>query len=62
MQIPTYKVKKEILISRKDLANTIGIAKETLIRTLHDFKDEEIIDLKEKSITIRDPRKLNKIQ
>ncbi len=34
-----------ITMLREDLANLIGTAKETVIRTLRDFKDEGIVDL-----------------
>lgn len=54
--------KKEIEISRSDLASLIGIAKESLIRTLHDFKAEKLVDFTSKTIIIRDKNKLNKIQ
>ena len=59
-----YPVKSnmEIIISRSNLANYVGIAKETLIRTLHDFKEENLIDFSSKSVLIIDERKLQKIQ
>jgi CRP-like cAMP-binding protein/CheY-like chemotaxis protein len=41
-----------INISREDLANLAGTATETTIRTLSDFKDEGLIDIKGGSITI----------
>ncbi|WP_179950038.1 response regulator [Lutibacter citreus] len=55
------KSKNEISINRSDLASTIGIAKETLIRTLHDFKEEKLIDLKPRSIKILNKNKLQNI-
>ena len=51
----------KITISRVDLANYIGIAKETLIRTLHDFKDEKLIKLTSKKIEILNAKELKKI-
>lgn len=54
--------KKEIEISRSDLASLIGIAKESLIRTLHDFKSEKLVDFTSKTIIIRDKDKLKKVQ
>ena len=51
-----------IAISRKNLANLVGIAKETLIRTLTEFKEEKIIKTKRKSIKIIDPKKLKLIK
>jgi len=51
-----------VKITRSDLANTVGIAKETLIRTLHDLKDENIIKENRKGITIINENHLMKIQ
>ncbi|MCF6181777.1 cyclic nucleotide-binding domain-containing protein [Lutibacter sp.] len=51
-----------ITINRTDLADSIGIAKETLIRTLHDFKNEKLISLTKKSVTILDEKKLKEVQ
>ena len=45
-------------ISRSDLANIIGIAPETVSRTLADFKVEKLIDFKDKQIQILDYNKL----
>lgn len=39
-------------ISREDLANLAGTATETTIRTISDFKEEKLIDVKGGSITI----------
>ncbi len=47
-----------ISISRDDLASIVGTAKETTIRLLSEFKDENIITTKGSSITILDPDKL----
>lgn len=51
----------KIAISRVDLASFSGVAKETLIRTLHDFKEEKLLKLLPKSIEILDPIRLQKI-
>ena len=51
----------EITISRDDLANIIGTAKETLVRLLHDFKEEQIIETKGRTIRILHPAKLVRI-
>ena len=58
------KNKKEypINISRSDLASIIGIAKETLIRTLTDFKEETIIKTARSSIEIISFEKLKSIK
>jgi CRP-like cAMP-binding protein len=47
-----------ISILRDDLASMVGTAKETVIRTLSDFKDEGIIDIKGSKITILEEKKL----
>lgn len=45
-------------ISRENLANIAGTAKESLIRTLSDFKDEHLIDIREGNIIILNEKKL----
>ncbi|HRO41562.1 MAG TPA: response regulator [Flavipsychrobacter sp.] len=45
-------------ISRENLATIAGTAKESLIRTLSDFKDEKLIDIKGGDITILNEKKL----
>ena len=49
-------------ISRTNLANMIGTAKETLTRTLTEFKEEKIIDTEGSKITILDMEKLNRLE
>jgi CRP/FNR family transcriptional regulator, polysaccharide utilization system transcription regulator len=49
-------------VSREDLSNIVGSSKETVIRTLSDFKDEKLIDIKGSNITILDPAKLGKMR
>jgi len=46
-------------ISRADLANIAGTATESLIRTLSDFKNDGLIQIKEGNITIIDEQKLS---
>ena len=50
--------RNKIRIKRRDLANSIGIAKETLIRTLHDFKEEKMIEVNPKDILIINKKSL----
>lgn len=50
-----------IQISRSDLASIIGIAKETLTRTLTDFKEERLINTDRNTIKILNQRKLMNI-
>lgn len=45
-------------ISRENLANIVGSATESLIRTLSDFKSEKLIDIKGSRIVILDEKKL----
>ena len=47
-----------IHLSREDLAGYCGIAKETLIRTLTEFKDEKLIRLDQDGIAILQQQKL----
>lgn len=47
-----------VKISRENLANIAGTATESLIRTLSDFRDEQLIDIKEGSVIILDEKKL----
>jgi CRP-like cAMP-binding protein len=47
-----------ITISRENLANLAGTATETTIRTLHDFKEEKLIDIKGSTIEILNLEKL----
>ena len=45
-------------ISREDLANIVGTSPESVIRTLSDFKDEGLIEIKASNITLVDVPKL----
>jgi CRP-like cAMP-binding protein/CheY-like chemotaxis protein len=49
-------------ISREDLANLAGTATETTIRTLSEFKEEGLVDVKGSSITIVNIDKLSKMK
>jgi len=48
-------------ISRENLAAIAGTAKESLIRTLSDFKDEGLIDISSSHITILEEQKLERM-
>ncbi|WP_114779405.1 response regulator [Botryobacter ruber] len=47
-----------INISREDLASIVGASKETVIRTLADFKDEKLVESQGSKITILNRQKL----
>jgi CRP-like cAMP-binding protein len=51
-----------IAISRDDLASIVGTATESLIRTLSDFKEEKLVEMKGTNITILDPERLRKLR
>lgn len=51
-----------ISISREDMANIVGTATESLIRTLSDFKEEKLVEIKGSAITILDIEKLRKLK
>lgn len=48
-------------ISRENLANIAGTAKESVIRTLSDFKDEKLIDIRNGDIVILNEKKLQNL-
>ena len=50
-----------IEFSRDDIAQYIGTATESLIRTLSDFKSEKLIDIKSGKISIIDLEKLKNL-
>ncbi|MGN6293116.1 MAG: response regulator [Chitinophagaceae bacterium] len=54
--------KKTIEISREEIAQYVGTATESLIRTLSDFKAEKLIEIKEGKITLPDPSRLNNLR
>ena len=49
-------------VSREDLASIVGTATESVIRTLSDFKEEKLIDIREKQIYILNFEKLSKLK
>jgi CRP-like cAMP-binding protein/FixJ family two-component response regulator len=57
-QIQNYTM----MMSREDIAGIVGTSTETVIRALSDFKDENIIDIKGRSITITNMDKLRKMR
>jgi len=42
-----------IVLTREDLANIVGVAIETLVRMLHDFKEEKLIETQGRQITVK---------
>lgn len=48
-------------MSRESLANIAGTATESLVRTLSDFRNEKMIDIRDGNIVITDIRKLEKL-
>ncbi|MFD2512494.1 response regulator [Pontibacter locisalis] len=52
----------QVSISREDLASIVGASKETVIRTLADFKDEKLIKSQGSKITIINNEKLRKMR
>lgn len=52
---------KEIHLLREDLAALAGTAKETVIRTLTDFRTEGLIEIKEGSISLLKPERLRNL-
>lgn len=59
--LPESTKENIVRISRSDLASMIGIAKETLTRTLTDFKDEKLIRTNRNTIQVLNCGKLNNI-
>ena len=53
---------KTIIISRSDLANITGVAKETLIRTLSEFREEGLIKTSRTTVIVLDEQKLEKVR
>ena len=60
-----YKLSEEqkpvLNLSRENMAQSIGIATESLIRTLGDFKDEKLIDIQTGKVIILDEKKLRNL-
>jgi len=57
----TYREGHGIDLSREDLANFVGTAKETVIRLLSEFKAEKLIHIEGRSIEVLNLKGLNKI-
>lgn len=53
--------KKEIRLSRENLAQATGIATESLIRTLSDFKSEKLIDIQGSTVVVLNEEKLRSL-
>ena len=51
----------EINMTREDLANIVGTATETIIRLLHDFKEENLIKTNGRKIMVLDAPRLVKV-
>jgi CRP/FNR family transcriptional regulator len=43
-----------VFLTRKELANFVGTATETIIRLLSDFKKDDLVDLAGRKILIKD--------
>jgi CRP/FNR family cyclic AMP-dependent transcriptional regulator len=54
--------KPELIISRQDLSHIVGVATESLVRTLSDFKAEKLIELKEGKIIVLEENRLRSLQ
>jgi CRP-like cAMP-binding protein len=52
---------EQVIIPRKDIANIVGTATESLNRTLADFRDEGLIELDNKGIRFLDEPKLTRM-
>lgn len=60
----TYNPKGEqkgFPIMREDLASMVGTAKETVIRVLTDFKDEKLISIEDRLVTVLNYNKLDQL-
>lgn len=51
----------EIIVNREDLASMVGTAKESVVRMLKDFKEEQLITTQRSSIFIKDYKGLVKV-
>ena len=51
-----------ISLSREDLANIVGTATESLIRTLSDFKEEKLVEIRGSNITILNIEKIKSLK
>lgn len=51
-------IRIDLHLSREEMAEMIGVTQETAIRLLSDFKKEQLIEVKERDITILNPEAL----
>lgn len=51
----------ELDLSRDDLAKFVGTARETLVRLLHDFKEEQLIETNGRKIILNKPLEISRI-
>ena len=51
----------DISLTRESLANIVGTATETLIRILHDFKEEGLIESKGRKLSVLNLKKLERV-
>ena len=51
----------DISLTRESLANIVGTATETLIRILHDFKEEGLVESKGRKLTVKNLKSLERI-
>jgi DNA-binding response OmpR family regulator len=58
---PQKKIDFRIDLSRENLATIAGTAKESLIRTLSDFKEEGLVDIREGDIVILNLKKIENL-
>ena len=58
----TGKAPFNISFSREDLANIVGTSTESLIRTISDFKDEKLVEIKEGKIFLVNDKKLREMK
>ncbi|HLU86709.1 MAG TPA: helix-turn-helix domain-containing protein, partial [Taishania sp.] len=56
-----YQDEEAINLSREDLANFIGTATETIIRLLKDFKEEGLIEIHTRKLSILNHNELLRI-
>ena len=60
----TYEIDGVLVkdLSRNELASMVGTSPETVIRTLSDFKEEQLIEVKGSKITILKPSELENLR
>ena len=51
----------ELFLSRDDLSKMVGTARETLVRFLHEFKEDGLIEVEGRKIILLKPKELSKI-